>query len=387
MNKQRITGARLLACTAAVLAVIGSSLVGAGRGGPGGRGGGAPQGDPAAAPTPRLASGKPDLTGSWGGGGWNLTGSGAPGATVGGMFRRCTPFQAKTCMEWTNQSQDWVFMSTARLDMRLPIYKPEHWDKMIEMDQWSNRDDPVMTCLPLGIPRQGAPARIFHTDTDITMLYRGGSDGAGGYAEHRMVAIDGKPHDPRAGRKLHLHGVHGGQVGRRHARPRLDRISDETWLARGGYFHSDQMRVVEKFTRTGNQLLYEVTVEDPEVLVEPWVMPTRRLVLRRQQRDHRRARKLHGERAQGSRHADAALRRACCELALQSAYVLGLNRRRGLRESPSVWAHPTVLTLHTMGMAVLVGASWVLDLRLLGISPQHPAVRLPLGLSAPSRSA
>jgi hypothetical protein len=33
--------------------------------------------------------------------------------------------------------------------------------------------------------------------------------------------------------------------------------------------------------------------------------------------------------------------------------------------SPSIWAFPTVLTLHTAGMAVLVGASWVLDLRLL----------------------
>jgi hypothetical protein len=39
------------------------------------------------------------------------------------------------------------------------------------------------------------------------------------------------------------------------------------------------MRVVEKFTRTGNQLVYDVTVEDPEVLVEPWVMPTRRMNL------------------------------------------------------------------------------------------------------------
>ena len=39
------------------------------------------------------------------------------------------------------------------------------------------------------------------------------------------------------------------------------------------------MRVIEKFTRTGDQLLYEVTVEDPEVLVEPWVMPARTLRL------------------------------------------------------------------------------------------------------------
>jgi hypothetical protein len=43
-----------------------------------------------------------------------------------------------------------------------------------------------------------------------------------------------------------------------------------------------------------------------------------------------------------------------------------------LGESPSVWAMPTVLTLHTTGMAILVGASWVLDLRLLGLNKHVP---------------
>ena len=43
-----------------------------------------------------------------------------------------------------------------------------------------------------------------------------------------------------------------------------------------------------------------------------------------------------------------------------------------VHESPSVWAQPTVLTFHTMGMAVLVGATWVLDLRLLGINRNVP---------------
>src|SRR5688500_4580218 len=43
-----------------------------------------------------------------------------------------------------------------------------------------------------------------------------------------------------------------------------------------------------------------------------------------------------------------------------------------LGESPSVWAAPTVLTLHTTGMAVLVGASWLLDMRLLGLSRHVP---------------
>lgn len=43
-----------------------------------------------------------------------------------------------------------------------------------------------------------------------------------------------------------------------------------------------------------------------------------------------------------------------------------------LKESPSVWAFPAVLTLHTTGLAVLVGASYVLDLRLLGIGRNVP---------------
>ena len=67
----------------------------------------------------------------------------------------------------------------------------------------------------------------------------------------------------------------------------LDSIAfnDSTWLARGGFFHSDQMHVVENFTRQGNEILYEVTVEDPVVLAEPWVMTPRIL---RAQRECRR---------------------------------------------------------------------------------------------------
>ena len=43
-----------------------------------------------------------------------------------------------------------------------------------------------------------------------------------------------------------------------------------------------------------------------------------------------------------------------------------------LRESGSIWAYPAVLTLHTLGLGVLVGASAVLDLRLLGAASQMP---------------
>jgi hypothetical protein len=44
--------------------------------------------------------------------------------------------------------------------------------------------------------------------------------------------------------------------------------------------------------------------------------------------------------------------------------------------SPSIWAYPTVLTLHTVGMAILVGASFVINLRVLQVSGAIPLNRL-----------
>ncbi len=43
-----------------------------------------------------------------------------------------------------------------------------------------------------------------------------------------------------------------------------------------------------------------------------------------------------------------------------------------VRESGSLWAYPTVLAAHTVGMSLLVGANAALDLRLLGVAPQVP---------------
>jgi hypothetical protein len=48
------------------------------------------------------------------------------------------------------------------------------------------------------------------------------------------------------------------------------------------------------------------------------------------------------------------------------------------RESGSIWAYPTILTLHTVGLGIVVGASAVIDIVLLGFAP-----RLPLAALAP----
>lgn len=43
-----------------------------------------------------------------------------------------------------------------------------------------------------------------------------------------------------------------------------------------------------------------------------------------------------------------------------------------VRTSSSILGYPTVLTLHTLGLGILVGASWVLDLRILGFASAIP---------------
>ena len=42
------------------------------------------------------------------------------------------------------------------------------------------------------------------------------------------------------------------------------------------------------------------------------------------------------------------------------------------RESPSIWGYPTILTLHTFGLAIVVGANAVVNVRLLGFAPLIP---------------
>jgi hypothetical protein len=131
-----------------------------------------------------------------------------------------------------------------------------------------------MTCQPLGVPREGPPRRIIQSENDVVFLYQGG-DAGGGYGEYRVIPTDGRKHDPqRAIETTYL----GYTVGRWEGDTLvLDGISyvDTTWLGRGGFFHSQNMHVIEKFRREGDVIYYDVTVEDPEVLAEPYVIPTR----------------------------------------------------------------------------------------------------------------
>ncbi len=40
-----------------------------------------------------------------------------------------------------------------------------------------------------------------------------------------------------------------------------------------------------------------------------------------------------------------------------------------VRESPTIWAFPVILLIHTLGMGFIVGVSTGIDLRILGMAP------------------
>ena len=222
------------------------------------------------APTPRIGK-VPDLTGNW-----TVAQNGWIGNYMGNGGRRCGPTQVQPCNRATNQTEDFALYSPSRFgQFGTPLYKPEHWDKVIELDMWTNKYDPVMTCQPLGVPRQGAPRRIWQTETDITFLYLGG-DAGGGYGEYRIIPIDGnRKHTENDKLDLTYMGIGIGRWEGDTLVVESIGFIDTTWIGRGGFFHSTEMKVVEKFRREGDAVFYDVTVEDPEVLVEPLVFPTR----------------------------------------------------------------------------------------------------------------
>jgi hypothetical protein len=229
--------------------------------------------------TPRLANGKPDMTGTWGF---------VPLAITGSGNRRCGPTQVPGggvnvgvgCT--TAQDNFWVdyeWISPSRFGPSRPNYKPEYWDKIQELDQWTNKYDPVMTCQPLGLPRQGTPRRIIETDKDIIFFYGQSSDYGGGNTEFRDIPTDGRAR--KAEKELEA-TYYGYGIGKWEGDTLvIDSTSfvDTTWLGRGGLFHSSDMHIIEKITRVGNEIHYDMTIEDPDSFIEPWVMPTRVLHL------------------------------------------------------------------------------------------------------------
>jgi hypothetical protein len=147
-----------------------------------------------------------------------------------------------------------------------PIYKPEFQARALANMRDNIHLDPAYQCQELGVPRIGAPSEIVQEPDIMFFLY---SDIYPALPNHyRIVHIDGRPHDPDADPL-----PNGDAVGHWEGDTLVVDITDidpDTWIDNQGSYHDDKLHVIERFTRKGNVLHYEVTDEDPTMFAEPF---------------------------------------------------------------------------------------------------------------------
>ncbi len=237
-------------------------------------------GNPAPA-TPRLADGKPDFNGMWAGGRGGGAGFGAenPAETdnVVALLRARAPELDKSVAAGSDANYAHAIVNferdsgiSQRSVRNRPMYKPEHWTKVNELDKDGNALDPAFKCLPEGVPRMGPPDKIVHTPKEMIFLY--------GLRMTRIIPIDGRPLPPVADWVGLWNGVSRGRWEGDELVVETVDFNDETWLGWPGWFHSIDMKVTERIRREGNTLRWQATVEDP-LLLQPWVMNPRTLRL------------------------------------------------------------------------------------------------------------
>lgn len=144
-----------------------------------------------------------------------------------------------------------------------PNYKPEFATKVKDLKDRQVQVDTLLQCAPPGVPRIGPPAKIVQTAREVVLLY---DDVNGPF--FRTVPTDGRPH------RTDLEPSYlGDAIGRYEGDTLIvetRNLSEDTWLTDDGAFHTANLKVVERFQRVGDTILYEAIAEDPEVLAEPY---------------------------------------------------------------------------------------------------------------------
>ena len=142
-------------------------------------------------------------------------------------------------------------------------YKPEALAKKKEnQEKWLERDPEIKCYLP-GVPRANYmpyPFQILQSQSAIFFAY----EYAGAVRNIYLKDPGPAPVDSWMGQS----------VGRWEGDTLVIEASgfnDSTWFDRAGNFHSEALKVVERYTRTGPDVIsYEATMEDPNTFTRPW---------------------------------------------------------------------------------------------------------------------
>jgi len=123
--------------------------------------------------------------------------------------------------------------------------------------------DPEVKCYLPGVPRANYmpyPFQIVQSQKNIMIAYE--------YAGAVRVINMEKPTKPPADSWM------GWSNGRWEGDTLVVDVigqNEDTWFDRSGNYHSDELHVTERFTRTGDVTMnYEATIEDPKTFSKPW---------------------------------------------------------------------------------------------------------------------
>jgi len=211
--------------------------------------------------TPRMPDGRPDFSGYWQRAGAGVT----AGVDAAGDVALTLPARDN---DIANFEKDFSVME--RSHPNKPLYKPEYWDQIQDLDWNGLTADPVFSCKPAGVPRIGPPHKIVQTATEIVFLYDAVVNR--GPAEYRVIPLDGREHLPVQVNDTSWLGYGVGHWEGDTLVIESVGFNNESWLAWPGYIHSWDMTVTERLRREGDELHWEATVTDDTMLLEPWMM-------------------------------------------------------------------------------------------------------------------
>jgi hypothetical protein len=209
---------------------------------------------PPGGPPPRLENGRPDFTGHWfpNGAGQGVSGRfGVDPAATGTFDRRATPEEEPVFQPWAK----------AKIEAMTPTE--------LELSKSS------VNCMPRGVPaiwlQNPYTTMIIHKPGLMAQLYEVLNN-------WRVIHLDGRPL-PEYPEPL----FHGNSAARWEGDTLVVEstgFDDRTYIQPNGWFHSDVLKVTERYTRPSmNYLIVEIMVEDPKVLEKPWKSAPRRWTL------------------------------------------------------------------------------------------------------------
>jgi hypothetical protein len=142
------------------------------------------------------------------------------------------------------------------------------WARALFHERLRNEFEPYTRCKPSGGSRQVATA--YGTQfVDMPGLERIYIVQTGGPRSYRIIYMDGRDHPEDLSPTYYGHSV-GRWAGDTLI---VDTVgfNEKMWIDREGVPFTEQLRLVERFTRTSfDQLTYEIRIEDPMAYTEPW---------------------------------------------------------------------------------------------------------------------